>query len=265
VPGPDFVPDADNPAYILVDDAAAVAGAVCLMMTPRFRAVGRARFRILHALEPSLEHYRALTDAVRAHATDLPEHYLFLPEARTAEGAIMLDLGFVVQRRSWEMRRGCTAPAERALPHGYAFRAFEPGIDDAEWVRVVNSAFASLRGHADCGPDFVAELLAEPGHWPEGMVLLTYEGAVVGLVRVLEEEVEAGVPAAFIGPIAVMDGHRGRGLGRALLRIALSIGQRRGQRLAVLTVNAENDKAVELYAKEGFEKHVVMVCYSTVA
>jgi [ribosomal protein S18]-alanine N-acetyltransferase len=46
--------------------------------------------------------------------------------------------------------------------------------------------------------------------------------------------------------------YRGGGLGRRLLAIALTLGERRGARVALLEVRASNRPAIELYRSMGF-------------
>jgi [ribosomal protein S18]-alanine N-acetyltransferase len=62
-----------------------------------------------------------------------------------------------------------------------------------------------------------------------------------------------GAPDADVLTIAVDEGHRGRGVGRALLTHLLDAAARRGARRVFLEVRADNPVARALYASEGFE------------
>jgi ribosomal-protein-alanine N-acetyltransferase len=53
--------------------------------------------------------------------------------------------------------------------------------------------------------------------------------------------------------LAVKPESRGEGLGRRLLELALSLGQRRGARVALLEVRQSNEAALALYRSFGFE------------
>ena len=76
------------------------------------------------------------------------------------------------------------------------------------------------------------------------------EGVIVGYggVRALQ-----GGADADIQTIAFDAAHRGRGLGRALLRALLDAASARGAREVFLEVRADNPGAHGLYVSEGFE------------
>lgn len=77
------------------------------------------------------------------------------------------------------------------------------------------------------------------------------EGVIVGYggVRALQ-----GGADADIQTIAFDSAHRGRGLGRALLRALLDAASARGAREVFLEVRADNPGAHGLYVSEGFEE-----------
>lgn len=77
------------------------------------------------------------------------------------------------------------------------------------------------------------------------------EGVIVGYggVRALQ-----GGADADIQTIAFDAAHRGRGLGRALLRALLDAASARGAREVFLEVRADNPGAHGLYVSEGFEE-----------
>ncbi|MEW6367420.1 MAG: ribosomal protein S18-alanine N-acetyltransferase [Acidobacteriota bacterium] len=59
-------------------------------------------------------------------------------------------------------------------------------------------------------------------------------------------------PELHINNLAVIPGHRRRGLGSALLRFALQFGIASGAGMATLEVRGANDAARSLYRKHGF-------------
>ncbi|WHT49539.1 GNAT family N-acetyltransferase [Sporosarcina thermotolerans] len=65
-----------------------------------------------------------------------------------------------------------------------------------------------------------------------------------------------------IGTLALIPEYQGKGLGRQLLRKALEFGNSIGLPKTVLSANAENERAVNLYTKEGFKKEESVVCYN---
>lgn len=59
---------------------------------------------------------------------------------------------------------------------------------------------------------------------------------------------------AYITNIAVFEKHRGRGIGRALLRKACEDAKIRNCEFITLEVRKSNEKAISLYLSEGFEQ-----------
>jgi mycothiol synthase len=94
-----------------------------------------------------------------------------------------------------------------------------------------------------------------------GMLILYHEGTPVGIVRGAKE-FEEGEFLTFIGPLALIPEYQHKGLGRNLLRTIINFGAKAGIPKAMLCVNAENQKALDLYLKEGFEKLEAVVCYN---
>ena len=63
----------------------------------------------------------------------------------------------------------------------------------------------------------------------------------------------------WIYDLLVVPGHRGEGVGEALLRHALGVSRERGHRLTGLMVRANNKVAYSLYEKLGFEPEYVVM------
>jgi ribosomal protein S18 acetylase RimI-like enzyme len=63
---------------------------------------------------------------------------------------------------------------------------------------------------------------------------------------------EHGGTDGFIDDIYILPEHRGRGLGRAALDLALSESRNHGIRVLLLEVEADNDRAYHLYTSIGF-------------
>jgi len=99
----------------------------------------------------------------------------------------------------------------------------------------------------------------------DGIVLVAVEdGGVVGFVSIWTRyrSQEAGDDPAehgFISDLVVLSSHRGRGIGRGLLRAAEARAREAGVRVLRLSVLKRNQAAVSLYADEGFEEfHVYL-------
>lgn len=111
---------------------------------------------------------------------------------------------------------------QRSFSHPWTARAFRLAMKDAERGRLI-----VLRApHAAAGPD-------------RGIRAYCAFEAVV-------DEME-------IHDLAVHPAHRGEGLGRRLLQLALEMGARRGARRALLEVRRSNWAAVRLYRSAGFQ------------
>lgn len=66
-------------------------------------------------------------------------------------------------------------------------------------------------------------------------------------------ELEAGAPASwYVNALAVRPQHRGRGIGRDLLRHARALAAETGARGLSLIAAEENEGAVRLYQREGY-------------
>jgi len=64
--------------------------------------------------------------------------------------------------------------------------------------------------------------------------------------------IETAADELHVHNLAVRPEYRGGGLGRRLLAIGLTIGERRGARVALLEVRESNRPAIELYRSMGF-------------
>lgn len=145
---------------------------------------------------------------------------------------------------------------------GYRLRAFEPGSDDAAWVALNASIFASHpeQGHLDLA-DFQTRV-AEPWFDPNGfLVLETDEGALAAFCWT---KVPAGleVTAGEIYAIGVGANHRKRGLAAFLLEAGFSHLANKGLSSVMLYVESDNEAALTTYRKVGFMPHSSDVQYA---
>jgi ribosomal protein S18 acetylase RimI-like enzyme len=97
----------------------------------------------------------------------------------------------------------------------------------------------------------------------DGVVLVAeVEGAVVGFVTVLTryrspEPDDDPREHGFVSDLVVLAAHRGRGLGRSLLRAAEARAREAGALAVRLSVKAGNTGALALYSVEGFAESEV--------
>ena len=165
-------------------------------------------------------------------------------------------LGFSLQRIWHRMWLEPLRLPPLTVPPGYGWRSFRPHHDEKAYVEIVNDAMA---GHWGIGPihiDNILHLTNQPSFEPADIVFATYGREIVGVcaVRFLERAIGShSVTAGHIGPIAVRQPHRGRGLAHALLAISLRQCRRRHVQAAELDVDAENAPALHVYQDCGFE------------
>jgi mycothiol synthase len=141
-------------------------------------------------------------------------------------------------------------PAERARwPDGVEVRTFTPGVDDREWLRVNNRAFA---GHPEQGGWTQSTLdlrLREPWFDPKGFLLAFDADGLAGFCWTKIHEAE-GLGEIYV--IGVDPARQGRGLGRPLTVAGLQSLAERGVNTGMLFVDAANKPAMALYVSLGF-------------
>ncbi|MDX3852647.1 GNAT family N-acetyltransferase [Streptomyces sp. AK02-01A] len=97
--------------------------------------------------------------------------------------------------------------------------------------------------------EFLREGLSTSG---VSMSVLLHEGSVVGHVWVARREVRPGEWGSYVFDVAVTEGLRGKGFGRALMQLAEGVALGSGSTLLGLHVFASNTPAVRLYESLGY-------------
>jgi mycothiol synthase len=171
---------------------------------------------------------------------------------------------FAAVRELFRLRRDADqAPAlgEPALPEGIAVRTFEPGRDDADWLRLNARAFADHPEQGAWGPDDLADRLAQPWFDPAGFFLAedTRTGRLAGFhwTKVHEHPERHG--EVYI--VGVDPAYQGTGLGKVLTVIGVRHLHGRGLRFVELYVDGTNTVARHLYQNLGFQQAAVDVQY----
>ncbi|WP_433870494.1 mycothiol synthase [Saccharopolyspora sp. CA-218241] len=161
--------------------------------------------------------------------------------------------GLVRARELWRMGRelaGAELP-EPALPEGVRLRTFQPGVDEAEVVRVNRKAFA---WHPEQGGMTESDLRTKEGEdWfdPAGFLLaVDAEDRLLGFHWTKVHPGELGeVYVVGVDPDA-----QGGGLGRSLTVAGLRHLRDTGCGRAMLYVEADNAPAIAVYRRLGFER-----------
>jgi ribosomal protein S18 acetylase RimI-like enzyme len=142
----------------------------------------------------------------------------------------------------------------------------EATIDDLCAICVLGQEINAI--HHDAWPDVFApssDPSRDEGLWAEMIgqpnatsLVAQCDDEVVGFVNVLFVERDKNpllqpISFARVGSIGVAEAHRGRGIGRELMRQAEAWASARGARHLSLNVWAFNERAVDLYRKLGYD------------
>ncbi|PZS01731.1 MAG: hypothetical protein DLM69_04715, partial [Candidatus Chloroheliales bacterium] len=177
------------------------------------------------------------------------------PQAYTLRQEFLARRGFEFDRYFWRMR----LPADKAvpaplLPEGYTVRAFVRGQDEELFMNVRNISFAEHFGSTPYTPETAAYLIQQEMFQPEGLFFAFKGDEAAGYcwsAVSAEENARRKVSVGWIEHLGTVPGHRGVGLGRALLLIGI---QHLRQRVSVveLGVEGKNANALRLYESVGF-------------
>ena len=149
------------------------------------------------------------------------------------------------------------APRAESAPAGVALRArFQPmaGLIVAAYRGHVDSRINDQYGTSGGALRFLKNIVVFPGcgiFLAETSLVAVEVGTERLLGAALTSRVAAGV--AHVTQVCVAPERQGQGLGRALMQAVLARLAGRGYRGVSLTVTAENERAVQLYYKLGFQ------------
>jgi mycothiol synthase len=181
-------------------------------------------------------------------------------EPTSAHDVLASGAGLRPGRTLHQMRR----PLPTGLTVDVRTRAFVPGDDDAEWLRVNNRAFADHGEQGGWTLDTFRHRQEEPWFDPEGFRVLDRDGRMAAFcwtkVHDAAEDPE-GVELGEIYVIAVDPDFHGQGLGRQMTLDGLRHLSDRGITTGMLYVDADNTPAVRLYEQLGFTVHCTNAAY----
>ncbi len=136
-------------------------------------------------------------------------------------------------------------------PRGYQVRQVKLGVDDTVLYALIQDAFAK--------PGHLPQPFEEWKSWmmnplifiPELWIILEFENEIIGCALCFEYD-----GLGWVRQLAVREDHRGKKLGRKLLKQAFHVFGRRGFQKVGLAVEAENVNALNLYNSVGMVKAV---------
>lgn len=167
-------------------------------------------------------------------------------------GHLVARFGFTASRALWVMRLAADHPLPE-VPAEPALRAYRPGEDDAELLRVNAAAFAD---HPEQGALDQAGLDARRDQdWfdPAGLLVAERDGRLTGFHWTKVHPATDQAPRhGEVYVIGVDPAAQGGGLGRTLLLAGLQHLRAQDVGEIVLYVESDNDPAVALYEKYGF-------------
>ncbi|WP_425448921.1 GNAT family N-acetyltransferase [Dethiothermospora halolimnae] len=246
----------ENPTYILLNNNE-IVGAVSLMINSYYKRGKKGRFRIFHSIKPKIENYQLMLKEILNHVDEINDIFLFIKEEKHNIADILQSLNFHIERYAFYLIRDDIDISKPSFPEGFKLREFRSGLDEEKLSEVINEGFGGIPKT----PEMFKDIQDKEDSIDGGMMLLYHNDNPIGAVRA-SKEYEEGKIYTLISFLCVKPSYQNRGFGKNLLRAAINHGRDKGIPLAMLTVSEENDKAVNLYYKEGFEKKQVMVCYN---
>ncbi len=189
-------------------------------------------------------------------------------ESGGAEMTLWARLPYVVEaarsagwyrfRELLEMRRSLPIACLDTAMDGLTLTTFSMGVDEAAWLAANNAAFA---GHPENGSLTRRDLehrIAQKWFDAEGFFLAWDGDQLAGSCWTKIHDDGTGE----IYLVGVVPGWEGRGLGRALVCHGLDyLGRIRHVGKAKLFAEADNERAVSLYAKLGFDTARIIEAY----
>ncbi len=255
-----FIPDEENLTFIIKKEGNIIAAASLII--DEYHRRGRCgRFRIFYSEDKNPKIYSILLEEVIHHIKEIDKVFLFVPLTNSELTDNLQGLHFAIDRYVFILVKEITGPPAINLPAGYSIREFQLGKDEEEWCNIRNTAFSNLRGNSTpITPDMVSKLVDSSEYLEGGLLFLMHNNNPVGIIRGANDEYE-GERAMNIGPLAILPAYQGKGLGRQLLRIALEYAHKKEYKKVTLCVNADNERAKELYLGEGFVQIEGMIAY----
>lgn len=255
----DFSINENDPVYLLVKGNE-IRGAAALMLHPEYREVRQARLRMFHAADGDYLSYLKLLNSILLHTAGLTSIYGFIEDNYSNIAAIWEDLGFESRRFAWILQRSTADFIKPQFPEGYELRNFRDGIDEGHWCEITNDAFGHSLGHVRMTPERIDHWRIDPMYIADGMKLLWYNNKPVATIAVTKEN-HKGEVINFIEAIGVLTEYQGKGLGKNLLRAGIQFAREYGSPRVMLSVNGENEKAADMYFREGFKKEALYKSY----
>ncbi|MBC7518521.1 MAG: mycothiol synthase [Microbacteriaceae bacterium] len=181
------------------------------------------------------------------------------PDAR----ALAARFELIPQRQLFQLRldpvRAAPVHLRPVRTHGAPAEvtAFQPGVDDAEWLALNARAFADHPEQGQLSQTDLESRLAEP--WFNAADFLIARDALGVMTGFCWLKIEGEIGEFYA--VAVSPAAQGSGLGRSLVNAGLARLLERQISVSSLYVEGENTAALALYRSVGFTDHTVDVQY----
>lgn len=174
-------------------------------------------------------------------------------------------LGLASARELLQMRRSLTSPElpELVAPEGISLRTYAGEADDADLLRVNNSAFAWHPEQSGWTEREIAVRRTEDWFDARGLFMAIDDatGVLLGFHWTkVHTETEPAVGEVYV--VAIDPAAQGRGLGRILTLAGLHYLRDRGLPTVLLYTEADNVAAVHTYQRLAFDRFHVDVAYT---
>ena len=178
----------------------------------------------------------------------VPALYNATSDTDRAGVALLAAHGYRHARTFQHLEGDLSGAAPPRDPDGISIRGFRPGLDDRAFYDTLEDAF---RGHFDWQTqpyeDWRHDVLEGAGFDPSLCFLASDGDDTAGVVHGMVTGDEG-----YVQDVGVRRGHRGRGVGEALLRTVFSAFAARGLARVALNVDAGNETgATRLYERVG--------------
>jgi mycothiol synthase len=206
-------------------------------------------------------HGRRLLEAGRIIAGHLgyPELRVWVPPHPVPE-AFARAGGLTYHSSLWLMRLAADAlPVPPRFPDDVAVRWIEPGEDEPAFVELVNEIFLDHPSPLSLELEEVRRVHGRSGFDPSTILLVAPAGArdrLVAFCRVGTFQEDDGSLAGEVKLVGVRREARGTGLGRELVRWGIGALRERAVTATFLSVESENEGALRVYEREGFEREL---------